>query len=615
MLILPIGVVFLLKVSGMQFSPVLSAGVSGEDVSDIHASSDRQITSALDGAVAVDAGGGGVGKSQNSSSNSNSSNKNKVKNGTNSNGFIPNSSSSSHLASNGVVNVRSAGASVAGSSSDDHRKDQVLWACFDRLELMQPIPAKSDGREGYKKSHPLLLVVACDDTKDSAPAKTGRDGFVELREGSIIHSPTLSTVLVSAWNKFVMLHHPVPQLGGQGVTGVNIGYGPMAVGPRWLAYASNNPLLSNTGRLSPQSLSPSPGVSPSTSPGNGNLTMVVYIIFPGQSAVFLAPTPAPITLSVVNRIKNVNSGWLNTVSNAASSAAGKGDIGVKVDPIQWWDVCRRADWPEREECIHGITLGGREAPDMVMGESLSEDDDTGEKDSAKLCDRSHWYLSNAEVQLKSGRIPIWQKSKIYFCTMILSGCEEQDISRSLLQGRLRIEKIPVNEDLRSKWSDDSSSTGKEKSADTTGTSREDSFSEKSFPSGSSQVPGLHEVGLGPISFWAIFSRRLLWASTNNELNEFTELVADMDSSGSPCNKRAEMMMGKVMICWEVCLTSLKKLPLVICRLMPDSDSRVVPAYLISVTFSNAGSRNWPIQWNIAYMPWNRAEHFEKKSTD
>jgi hypothetical protein len=42
------------------------------------------------------------------------------------------------------------------------------------------------------------------------------------------------------------------------------------VGPRWLAYASNNPLLSNTGRLSPQSLTP-PGVSPSTSPGSGSV--------------------------------------------------------------------------------------------------------------------------------------------------------------------------------------------------------------------------------------------------------------------------------------------------------------------------------------------------------
>lgn len=71
-------------------------------------------------------------------------------------------------------------------------------------------------------------------------------------------------------NKFSVLTYPVPQLGVQGLVGVNIGYGPMAVGPRWLAYASNNPLLSNTGRLSPQSLTP-PAGSPSTSPSNGNL--------------------------------------------------------------------------------------------------------------------------------------------------------------------------------------------------------------------------------------------------------------------------------------------------------------------------------------------------------
>jgi len=54
------------------------------------------------------------------------------------------------------------------------------------------------------------------------------------------------------------------------MVGVNIGYGPMAVGPRWLAYASDNPLVLNTGRLSPQSLTPL-GVSPSSSPGSGSL--------------------------------------------------------------------------------------------------------------------------------------------------------------------------------------------------------------------------------------------------------------------------------------------------------------------------------------------------------
>lgn len=72
-------------------------------------------------------------------------------------------------------------------------------------------------------------------------------------------------------NKFSVLTYPVPQMPGMGLIGINVGYGPMDVGPRWLAYASNNPLLTNTGRLSPQSLTPSPGVSPSTSPSGGSM--------------------------------------------------------------------------------------------------------------------------------------------------------------------------------------------------------------------------------------------------------------------------------------------------------------------------------------------------------
>ena len=199
---------------------------------------------------------------------------------------------------------------------------------------------------------------------------------------------------------------------------------------------------------------------------------------------FSPPPPQPVTLSVVSRVKNNNSGWLNTVSNAASSAAGKvllpsgaltavfhscvphdlqpghakgnslehllvyspsghviqytllpsvggetsdtasrtgsspsvqsqdEELRVKVEPLQWWDVCRRADWPEREECISGITLRKHKPSEMVMETSDSEDSDIRDKELLRPHERSHLYLSNAEVQINSGRIPIWQKSKV-----------------------------------------------------------------------------------------------------------------------------------------------------------------------------------------------------------
>ncbi|KAM7472749.1 hypothetical protein LguiA_010932 [Lonicera macranthoides] len=779
---------------------------------------------------------------------------NKAKKNTNdnssTNGFIPSSfrfiSSCIKTVSS---NVRSAGATVAGSisgDSDEHHKDQVtsfrllsrlfrlvrsavamiaglisgdsdehckgqdgnpgntldvvLWACFDRLELnsstikrvlllgysngfqvldvedssnvselvskrddpvtflqMQPIPEQSKGCEGFSMSHPLLLVVASEETSSLGPMKNGRDVHANSQMGNLVHSPTAvrfyslrshnyvhvlrfrSTVYMvrcsprivavglaaqiycfdalTLENKFSVLTYPVPQLGGQGLVGVNIGYGPMAVGSRWLAYASNNPLLSNTGRLSPQNLSPSPGVSPSTSPGSGSLmaryamesskhlatglinlgdmgyktlskychdgsnspvssnsswkvgrvavhpietdaagmvvikdfvsravvsqfrahtspisalcfdpsgtllvtasitgnninifrimpssclqngsgtrsydwnsshvhlyklhrgmtsaviqdicfsqysqwiaivssrgTCHIFVLSPfgGETGLqmqnsrvsgatllpvlsvpwwstssftknnsFSPPPPAPTTLSVVSRIKNGN-GWLNAVSNAASSTAvnasvpsgvvaavfhnsvslnsqpplpntntlehlmvyspsgnviqydlvpsvggeqdespmksGAGlmdmqeeDLRVKVETIQWWDVCRRTDWPEREERIYEHSHVRDETVENPMDTSDYEDkNDAGGKDVVKAHEQCHWHLSNAEVQMRSGRIPVWQKSKIYFYTMspLGPGYEEMNLSKEYAGGEIEIEKVPVHE--------------------------------------------------------------------------------------------------------------------------------------------------------------------------
>lgn len=200
-----------------------------------------------------------------------------------------------------------------------------------------------------------------------------------------------------------------------------------------------------------------------------------------QQQLCQAPPP-PVVLSVVSRIKNINAGWLNTVSNAASSAAGKisvpsgavsavfhssipcdshnayskahamehvlvytpsghliqynllpplmaetsetasrtgqvpssqkqeEDLRVKVEPVQWWDVCRRCDWPEREVYISGSTLGGLEAAETILDISNDEDNRAGNNNSIKLDQQCHF--SNAEVHISSGRIPIWQKSEV-----------------------------------------------------------------------------------------------------------------------------------------------------------------------------------------------------------
>ncbi|XP_077240607.1 autophagy-related protein 18g-like isoform X2 [Tasmannia lanceolata] len=282
------------------------------------------------------------------------------------NGLIPNSlkiisNCLKTVSSNASTAVRSAGASVAASISavaPDDQKDQVLWAGFDKLEIspsafrhvlllgysngfqvvdvedssnvrelvskrggpvtflqMQPIPVKGEAHEGFRASHPLLLVVAGDETNGSGLVHGGqlsgliRDyagdpqpgnsvptptvvWFYSLRSHSYVHvlrfrsavyilrcSPRIIAVALAAQiycfdavtleSKFSLRTYPMPV--GQAVIGVNIGYGPMALSPRWLAYASNNALISNMGRLSPQNLTPSPGVSPSTSPGSGSL--------------------------------------------------------------------------------------------------------------------------------------------------------------------------------------------------------------------------------------------------------------------------------------------------------------------------------------------------------
>ncbi|GFQ02348.1 autophagy-related protein 18g [Phtheirospermum japonicum] len=667
------------------------------------------------------------------------------------------------VSTNASTAVRSAGASVAASisSSGDDRKEQVLWAGFDNLELspsafrrvlllgylkgfqvfdvedasglselvsrrdgpvtflqMLPSPVNCDASRKYKSSHPILVVVGGnEDERINSFQHTGQGTARYSTESSIgsLVPPTAvrfysmksneyvkaidfkSPVLMvrcsprvvaigleeqvycfdtlTLEKKFIVITYPVPRVGDQGGFGINTGYGPMAVGPRWLAYPPNRPFLLNTGRVSPKTLASS--VSPSTSPSSGSMmaryavesskhlaaglvtlgdmgykklskyypellpeshsstgwkagnlaasepenagviavkdlvssevisqfrahtspisalcfdpsgtllvtasihghninifrimplhknsvsgsgdwttsyvhlynlhrgftsaviqdicfshysqwiaivssngTCHVYVLSPfggddgfqtrythGQgTSLYLASTPPwwsassftineqhslpppTYTLSAVTRIKFNDSGLLNSVGNAAAAVVGKSwvqtgavaavfhntnstgsldvkpsgsslehilvytssgfviqyeimssmgheqsesqndyssagpqantqneELKMKVEPMQWWDVCRRTDNMEREECFSGSIFDGSNDSEIDDESKLVK------TNSLKLTERWQWYLSNAEVlQIKSDRLPIWQKPKMHFHVM------------------------------------------------------------------------------------------------------------------------------------------------------------------------------------------------------
>ncbi|KAH7438733.1 hypothetical protein KP509_04G028900 [Ceratopteris richardii] len=180
---------------------------------------------------------------------------------------------------------------------------------------VQPQPILNGCNTALDAARPLLLIVTSDTINCrsngipnqvakgyngclGSPSSLGENHFAPntvkfysllshtyvhtLRFRSAIHSVRCSVRIVAVAtvaqvycfdaatleSTFSVITYPSPPLGPNGLS---LGYGPLAVGSRWLAYAPNQPLLTNTGRVSPQHLSPSPGVSPSTSPANGSL--------------------------------------------------------------------------------------------------------------------------------------------------------------------------------------------------------------------------------------------------------------------------------------------------------------------------------------------------------
>lgn len=114
------------------------------------------------------------------------------------------------------------------------------------------------------------------------------------------------------------------------------------------------------------------------------------------------------------------------------------ELKVKAEPIQWWDVCRRSDNLEREECVFGSSFDGQNDPEIDDDSKtvFQEKESAKEKklvqsDSFSSPERSHWYLSNAEVKINSSSLPVWQKTEV-FIYFLLFGTHVRGTSNSII---------------------------------------------------------------------------------------------------------------------------------------------------------------------------------------
>lgn len=94
------------------------------------------------------------------------------------------------------------------------------------------------------------------------------------------------------------------------------------------------------------------------------------------------------------------------------------ELCINAEPVLWWDVCRRQNWTEKEEDISRVIFNNHSNSEKFMYSSEGKGTysmprtnivigtELGRSRSARR------HISNAEVQIRTGKIPIWQKSMV-----------------------------------------------------------------------------------------------------------------------------------------------------------------------------------------------------------
>ncbi|KAF9589033.1 hypothetical protein IFM89_018295 [Coptis chinensis] len=197
----------------------------------------------------------------------------------------------------------------------------------------------------------------------------------------------------------------------------------------------------------------------------------------------------PVTLSVVSRIRNGNSGWKGTVSGAAAAAtgrisalsgatasvfhnckgngiyAGTSSLRTKYHLLVFspsgsviqYVLAKASPGIDSEMIVSRSTPFHDATPDSdarfivealqnnkiypeEMRNGSSDYPTTKSKTNTGSEERHHLYISEAELQMHQAQIPLWAKPEIYFQTVVMDGLETEGESSG---GETEIERFPI----------------------------------------------------------------------------------------------------------------------------------------------------------------------------
>ncbi|KAA8523736.1 hypothetical protein F0562_010159 [Nyssa sinensis] len=131
---------------------------------------------------------------------------------------------------------------------------------------------------------------------------------------------------------------------------------------------------------------------------------------------------------------------------AAYESAPGCDARLVVEATQKWNVCQKQNHRAREDNIDIYGENGNSDSSKIFPEGIKKENgvypearDTFAKAKINPEERRHMYISEAELQMHQARIPLWEKSEIYFQSMMIVGVklDEEDAST----GEIEIERL------------------------------------------------------------------------------------------------------------------------------------------------------------------------------